>query len=65
LDGINFSNTHAATGGVNGIPQSPALFNHQQQNGGVVAKTPENFIDPFAVDDGDDEVEDSFDDPFA
>ena len=68
LDGINFSHTNnAATGGVNnGIPPSPALFNHQQQTGGGVAKTPENFIDPFAVEDeGDDDVEDSFDDPFA
>jgi hypothetical protein len=67
LDGINFTNTN--TTATVGETSAPALFNLQQQNGVApaptssnVVKTPENFVDPFA--DGD-EVEDSFDDPFA
>ncbi len=73
LDGINFGSTNNSTGGGGGgegggVP--PVLLDTQngatpapRASSGVVAKTPENFVDPFA--DSDDEVEDSFDDPFA
>ena len=74
LDGINFSSTNNSTGGGGeeggGVP--PVLLDTQngatpapRASSGVVAKTPENFVDPFAESDEDDDVEDSFDDPFA